>query len=198
MDEVGAEENPYAAPSPAMIADADALDYEQAISVITELYDRLRVQQDASFREIRTQGDQVMREFQEDHPALDPMMPNLTRALEIRREAQLNRDATVIAVAISAFRYSQGAWPESIDDALTAIEPEPLGRDYYGRDFVYRIVDDAPLLYVIGSNRGDDGGRGFRYESRREARSEGAADDVLFLVPSGWSEDGLSESDADS
>ncbi len=197
MDEAGVEENPYADPSQAMIADADALDYEQAISIITELCDRLRVQQNASFREIRAEGDRVMRELQDNHPALDPLMPNFTRALELLREAQMNRDAMVIAVAISVFRHSQGVWPESIDDALTLFEPEPYCRNYYGHDFVYRIVNDEPLLYAVGSDRVDNGGRGFRFESRREARSEGAADDVLFVVPPGWSEDGLSGSDTD-
>jgi len=198
IDEVEVEENPYDDPSPAMIADADALDFEQAISIITELCDQLRVQQNASFREIRTEGDRVFGELQDNHPALFPLMPNYQRALELLREAQMNRDATVITVAISVFRHSQGVWPESIDDALTLIGPEPFCRDYYGHDFIYRIVDDAPLLYAVGPNEIDNAGRGRRYESKSEARIEGAADDVLFLAPPGWSEDGLSESDEDS
>lgn len=197
MDEVKVEENPYKDPSPAMIADADSLDYEEAISIITKLSDRLRVQQDATFREIRAEGDLVEKQLL-GHPALGPMMPNYTIALESLREARMNRDATVIAVAISVFRHSQGMWPESIDDALASFEPQPFYRDYYGHDFVYRIVDDTPLLYAVGPNGIDNGGRGRRFESKSEARSEGASDDVLFLVPSGWSEDELSRSDADS
>jgi hypothetical protein len=160
--------------------------------------DQLRVQQDVSFYEIRTEGERVFRALQDNHPALYPLMPNYQRALELRREAQMNRDATVITVAISVFRHSQGVWPVSIDDALTSIEPKPLCRDYYGYDFVYRIVDDTPLLYAVGPNGIDNGGRGLRYESKSKARSEGAADDVLFLVPPGWSKDGLSGSDGTS
>lgn len=183
-DEWGGEGNPYTEPSEAMNADADALDYDQAISIITELYDRLRVQQDVTFREIRAEGDRVEKRLQDDHPALNPLMPNLTRAIELRREAQMNRDATVIAVAIGVFRHSNGGWPESIHDALASFELEPYYRNYYGHDFIYKIVDAAPLLYVVGPNGVDEGGRGRRFEDKGEPSDTG--DDVLFLAPPGW------------
>lgn len=165
-DEVEIEENQYADPSEAMIENADTLDYEEAISAVTELCDRLRSQQNASFREIRTEGDRVMKHFQDNYPALHPMMPDFTRALEILREAQMSRNATAIAVAIAIYRHSNGAWPESLDDALASFELEPSDRSYYGHDFEYRIVDDSPLLYAVGPNEIDDNGQ---------------VDDVLFL-----------------
>jgi len=183
-EEWGGDENPFADPSQAMIADANALDYEQAISIITELCNRVRVQQNASFREIRAEGDRVMRELQDNHPALRSLMPDFTRALELLRESQMNWDATVIAVALGVFQHSKGGWPASIDDALIAFEPEPFYRNYYGHDFVYRIIDGAPLLYAVGPNNIDDGGRGRRYEDRRDTSAAG--DDVLFLVPQNW------------
>ena len=184
-DEMGVEVNPYADPSAAMIEDAASLDHEEAISVITELCDRLRSQRNASFREIRTEGDRLMKQLRDKHPALYPVMPNLILAIELRREAQMNRDATVIAVAISAHRHSNGGWPKSIDDALASFEPKPYYRNYYGHDFVYKIVNDEPLLYTVGPNGIDDGGHGFRFGSRNTDRAA-VLDDLLFLLPVDW------------
>jgi hypothetical protein len=96
----------------------------------------------------------------------------------------MNRDATVIAVAIHAFRNANGRWPGSIDEALESSPQKPLSRSYYGRGFVYRIEAGEPLLYTVGPNGVDDGGRGrpFRVEVDREVRG----DDVLFLPTSSW------------
>ena len=181
IDNMEIEENPYADPSPTMIADANTLDFEQAVSFITELCSQLHVTQDTSFRKIKDYSERL-RIIKESHPALSVMMPDFTRALELRRETQMNRDATVITVAIWSFQQSTGWWPESIDDALASFDLKPYFRNYYGQDFVYKIVHDMPLLYVIGPNGIDDGGRGRRFGSKANTRNKGAADDVLFLV----------------
>jgi hypothetical protein len=161
-------------------AGAENLEYEQAVSVVTELCDRLRYQKDATLDEIKAEGERIEKQMQEKYQVLVPLTPRFTRALEVRREAQMNRDATVIAAAIYSFRYFNNRWPETIDDALTSFEPKPICRDYYGHGFVYRIVENAPLLYAVGPNGVDDGGRGSRYES--DADTNAAGDDVLFLV----------------
>ncbi len=176
----GVEENPYADPSPAMIADAETLDYETATSVIMEMCALVRTQPSTSFLEIRSEGERLHKQVQKEHPALIPLIPDFTHALVLRREAQMNWDATVIAVAICSYRSSNARWPETIDQALSSFEPKPLYRDYYGHDFVYRIVDSAPLLYAVGPNGIDDGGRGRRYRS--SADTEATGDDVLFLA----------------
>lgn len=178
----GDEKNPYADPSPAMIADAKTLEYEVAIAIVTEMCDRLRTSANKSFREIKDEGDRVYKQIEENHPVLMPLVPNFTYALVVRREAQMNWDATVIAAAILSWRSSIGKWPNSIDEALSSFDLKPFCRDYYGSDFVYRIVDDAPLLYTVGPNGIDDGGQGSRFKSRNDAGVIG--DDVLFLSPS--------------
>jgi hypothetical protein len=166
-----------------MRADAARLSHEEAVSLIGGFCKRLVDQEHATFREIRTEGERVARDVIEAHPVLDPLLPNFTRALELRREAQMNWDATVIAVAIATFRDSTGQWPESIDAALASFDVKPICRSYYGHDFVYRIEDDAPLLYTVGPNETDDGGHGLRYEVWSKDEVEPGRDDVLFLVP---------------
>jgi len=186
-EEWGVEVNPYADPSVAMIEDAGTLDFEQAISIVTDLCVRLHVRPDLSFREIEEENARVLA-LKEEHPALHGLVPNFTRALELRQETRMNRDATVIALAIGVFRHSTDRWPERIDDALAIVEPQPLHRGYYGHDFIYRIVDDSPLLYTVGPNGIDDGGRGRPYGSQDADSVEG--DDVLFIIPSRWQEAG--------
>lgn len=172
-------DNPYTDPTESMKADADALTYEQAVSIITELCDLLRTQENATFQELKTRGEE-MEQILKNHPALNPLLPNSLGAHEVRRKAQMNHDATVIAVAIYAFLDANGRWPKSIDEALASFPIAPFCRTYYGHDFVYRIMDGAPLLYTVGPNGIDDAGRGRRYESGVEDKA--TSDDVLFLV----------------
>ena len=180
--QVSGDTDPYLDPSESLKADADALHYEQAVSMITELCDLLRSPEAGSFDEVESRSRQVEQSFA-SHPALGPLLPSFTRVLELRREGHMNRDATVIAVAIYAFRDAHGRWPQSIDEALASFPVSPYCRTYYGHDFVLRIVDGAPWLYAVGPNGIDDAGRGRPFESGIERNA--ASDDVLFLPPHG-------------
>ena len=57
-------------------------------------------------------------------------------------------------IELEFFRRAQGVWPESID------ELEFAGLDPFdGQPLRYRVRDDAPVLYILGPDRIDDGGR---------------------------------------
>lgn len=127
--DLSGDANPYVAPTESMKADADALEYEQAVSVITELCDLLRMPDNADVDEIATRGQQVEQSLK-SHPALVLLVPTFTRALELRQEVRMNRDATVIAVAIHTFRDARGRWPDSIDEALASFTASPFCRTY--------------------------------------------------------------------
>jgi tRNA A-37 threonylcarbamoyl transferase component Bud32 len=172
--------NSFLNPTNSMKADAAALEYDQAVSIVTDLCNLLRLPEEAPTEEIEERHRQAEQSIA-SHPALAFLMPNFRRALELRREDRMNRDATVIVVAIHAFRDASHRWPQSIDEALASFPVSPYSRTYYGHDFVYRIVEGAPLLYAVGPNGIDDGGRGHWYRSSVEA--EGVGDDVLFLAP---------------
>jgi len=173
------ENNPYAEPSAPMIRDAADLDFDQAVAIVTQLTNYLLTGPDATLAEIKAEGEK-MDQLLAGHPAIAPLMPNFTRAMELRRLAQMNRDAMVIAVAICAYLEEKGVWPTSIDEALASSGPQPRERSYFGSDFVYRVLDDRPLLYAVGPNGIDDAGRGHLYEANEKSDANG--DDLLFLA----------------
>jgi hypothetical protein len=174
------KKNPYSDPTDSLKADADALEYDEAIAIVTGLCDLLRMSDDASEQEIDAASRLANRSVV-NHPALALFAPDFSRALQRRRRCRMNRDATVIAVAIHTFQDAHGRWPRSLDEALANSGASPPYRGYYGHDFVYRIVESFPLLYAVGPNEVDDGGRGRHYEVRAEGDADG--DDILLLAP---------------
>jgi hypothetical protein len=152
------------------------------VSIVTEVCSVLRMPWNATSDEIAARIRQLELSLA-SHPALRPLLPSFTRAVELRREGSMNRDATVVAVAIFAFRDARGRWPGSIDEALASFPVSPYSRACYGHDFVLRIVEGAPLLYAVGPNGIDDAGRGRPFESGVEPNAAG--DDVLFLPAHG-------------
>jgi tRNA A-37 threonylcarbamoyl transferase component Bud32 len=177
--DLAVETNPYAEPSAPMIRNAADLDFDQAVAIVTQLTNYILTGPNATLAEIKAEGER-MDQLLADYPALTPLMPNFTRAMELRRLAQMNRDATVIAVAICAHQEEKGVWPTSIDEALVSSGPQPRERGYFGSDFVYRVLDGRPLLYAVGPNGVDDAGRGHLYEA--DEKNDAIGDDVLFLA----------------
>lgn len=163
-----------------MKRDAESLGYEEAVSIVTQGCDLLRLPESTPLEEVAAKNERVERLYA-DHPILAVVTPSFLRAIELQRELRVNRDASVIATAIFAFRDDHRRWPRTLDEALASFPVAPSDRAPYGHDFVYRIVDDAPLLYAVGRNGIDDGGRGRPFESKADGTAPG--DDVLFLSP---------------
>jgi len=172
--------NPYKNPTESMTAEAKAIDYEQTLSLAQEYYDVLRTHKDATFQELKAKGEKIAQSIK-SHVALTWLLPDFTGALEVRLRGQMNRDATVMALAIFAFRDAHGRWPKSLDEALGLFPKKPYCRTYYGHDFIYRTMNGDPLLYTVGPNGIDDAGQGRRFELG--LKEEKGGDDVLFLRP---------------
>lgn len=69
------------------------------------------------------------------------------------------RDAALVAIALELYRRRTAAWPAALDELTPQFLPQvPLDR-YDGEPIKYRLVDGQPLVYSVGVNRSDDGGR---------------------------------------
>lgn len=68
-------------------------------------------------------------------------------------------DATVTAIGLERYRRTAGSWPEELAD----LTPEYLARvppdRFDGEALRYRLVGGEPLLYSVGVDGDDDGGR---------------------------------------
>jgi len=77
----------------------------------------------------------------------------------------IRRDATLALIALELFRRRHGRWPEHLQELVPAFLPALPLDQFDGQPLRYRLVDGKPLLYSIGGDRDDDGGR--RYTDRK-------------------------------
>ena len=87
------------------------------------------------------------------------LMPTFTPAAHIMETVTQMRDAALTAVALELYRRRTGNWPEHLDDLVPDLLPQVPRDRLDGHTLKYRLVDDRPLLYSVGADRDDDGGR---------------------------------------
>ena len=87
------------------------------------------------------------------------LMPAFGNAGRVGEYATQTRDATLTALALELYHRRHGEYPSS----LAALTPQWLPKvppdRYDGQPLKYRLVDGQPLLYSVGVDRKDDGGR---------------------------------------
>ncbi|HLQ44865.1 MAG TPA: hypothetical protein VK137_09065, partial [Planctomycetaceae bacterium] len=85
--------------------------------------------------------------------------PNPYRPWQQAEFATQNRDATLVTIALTVYHRRHGQWPERLEQLCPDLLPEvPLDR-FDGQSLRYRILDGRPLLYSVGRNRIDEGGK---------------------------------------
>ena len=79
------------------------------------------------------------------------------------------RDGVFVGIAFELYHREHGAWPKTLDELSPRWLPSvPVDR-ITGKPLGYKIVDDRPLVYSVGKDRDDDGGRA-PFERRRDTR----------------------------
>lgn len=87
------------------------------------------------------------------------VLPALDRAVLLGDLAEQVRDATLAAIALQLYHRRHGGWPATLDQLTPQWLPQvPVDR-FDGKPLRYRLVDGQPLLYSVGADRDDDGGR---------------------------------------
>jgi hypothetical protein len=87
------------------------------------------------------------------------VFPSYSRAALQTEYARQIRDATLVAIALERYRRDAGRWPASLDELTPQYLAQVPPDRYDGQPIKYRLVDGDPLLYSVGVNRVDDGGR---------------------------------------
>lgn len=87
-------------------------------------------------------------------------MPALSRPLRVRIERyEGTQDGVLIGIALQRYHREHGRWPDTLDELSPALLPQvPVDR-ITGGPLHYRIVDDRPMVYSVGVDLDDDGGR---------------------------------------
>ncbi len=105
------------------------------------------------------------------------------------RSAELatqQRDALNAAIALELYRRKHGFWPQTLNELVPDLLPwVPVDR-FDGAPLRYRLADGKPMLYSVGSDGDDDGGRNPRDgdDSDASTRADGTDGDwILWPVP---------------
>ncbi|MCH8344387.1 MAG: hypothetical protein IH983_10400 [Planctomycetes bacterium] len=87
------------------------------------------------------------------------LMPAFAKAGRSPQMVIQQRDAMLVAIGLELYRRHNGAWPQSLDMLVPDLLPTVPPDRFDGKPLRYRLIDGKPLLYSIGSDRNDDGGR---------------------------------------
>jgi hypothetical protein len=104
------------------------------------------------------------------------LFPALARANWVAERSLARREAIATAIALELYRRrNNGAYPRELGDLVPDLLPTaPLDR-IDGSPLRYRLIDGRPLLYSVGVDRDDDGGRSFVDARSGETRPNEAA-----------------------
>jgi hypothetical protein len=70
-----------------------------------------------------------------------------------------NREGVFIGMALELYHREHGKWPESLSELSPKYLPTLPADPITGKPLHYKIVDDRPIVYSVGVDGDDDGGR---------------------------------------
>ena len=108
-------------------------------------------------------------------------MPAFSRAGEQSEITAQQRDAVLVAIALELHHRRSGAWPVSLDELVPDLLPAVPPDRFDGKPLRYRLIVGRPLLYSIGWDRDDDGGKPTAGKGPGPRR--GDADWILWQPP---------------
>ena len=115
----------------------------------------------------------------EEHPTLTYFMPTLGRIMRNDLAHMTKLRVAALALAVERYRLANGKLPEQLADMLPELlETIPLD-PYDGKPLRYGRLDPGFVVYSIGKDRTDDGGK------ERPARRRGQEEpnyDITFII----------------
>ena len=147
----------------------DALDYmEDCLTAIQQP----EAERQAAFQE----AEKKVRELSILHPMIKIMAPALNRVvvLDLRFRATLDRARA--AVAIERYRLATGRLPDQLEGLVPKLLERVPSDPFDGQPLRYRRTDPGYILYSVGEDGHDDGGR------ERDPKNPTAPYDWPFIV----------------
>ncbi len=88
------------------------------------------------------------------------MMPAFERIHQISYQLPTDIDATLTVIALLRYKQERGSCPENLDELMTAGYIKKIPMDAFSdRPLVYKKMGDDFILYSVGHNYIDDGGK---------------------------------------
>ncbi|MFO0972464.1 MAG: hypothetical protein U1A27_03360 [Phycisphaerae bacterium] len=87
------------------------------------------------------------------------LLPSLSRAAYLMDIATQERDAIEVAIALELYRRAHGSYPQTLAELAPRFIPTVPPDRFDGRPLKYALRDGKPVVYSVGADRDDDGGR---------------------------------------
>jgi len=91
--------------------------------------------------------------------AVSLFAPALDRAAVLYRRICTDRNRFRVVYRLYAYRAEHGKWPERLDQVLSRREQRMWTDAFADGPFGYRLESGEPLLYSVGEDGDDDGGK---------------------------------------
>lgn len=108
------------------------------------------------------------------------MMPAANMLNNAVTQAQVRDELTVVGLALAIHKAEKGEYPEKLEQLVPDVLAKVPQDEFSGKPFVYRRTAEGYLLYSVGPNLVDDGGR--NDDDKEE-------DDLAIMIPSPPDED---------
>jgi uncharacterized membrane protein len=90
---------------------------------------------------------------------LSELMPVLTGSQRSCETYLGERDGVVVGIALELFRRRQAHYPAALSELTPGLLPEIPADRITGDPVKYKLIDGKPVVYSVGADRIDDGGR---------------------------------------
>lgn len=140
---------------------------KETTRLVDEVYARLEAEMDTPMRDQpESAADQFIEELGLDHPLararhplIGTMLPALGNLRATKEKLAARAEGVMIGIALELYRRQHGGYPESLDELTPRYLPElPVDR-LNGEPLHYQVSDGRPVVYSVGSDMDDDGGR---------------------------------------
>ncbi len=119
-----------------------------------------------------------------DNLFLSVLTPALGRAAQRGHQHRTNVEATISILALQRYKAAKGSFPDNLQELVTAGYLRELPVDVFsGKPLVYRKTGESFILYSIGNNFKDDGGKPETDSKGRPKLWDYDGDAVFWPVP---------------
>ena len=93
------------------------------------------------------------------HGFVAAMLPAIGAVFNAAERTTQQRDAAEVAIALELWHRQHGQWPATLDELVPQLLPAVPADRLDGQPIRYVVRDGRPVVYSIGNDRNDDGGR---------------------------------------
>ncbi len=134
-----------------------------------ELYDRLLTRAEAESKaplwQYRNTVEPEIRALASDpvqairYMPVTLMLPSVSGPYIQAEFTTMRRDGMLVTLALHLYQRRHGHWPDSLNQLVPTFLPAVPPDRFDGRPLRYALVDGLPVVYSIGANHQDNGGR---------------------------------------